>query len=98
MVVPAESVWPGVWADRAPAGAIVFPQIESRSDHLLEPLSRAETLRRMLPHSLEQWDGQMMPDHLSALTALAEVAPGYILHLGQEVGSIPELLLSRFGW
>ena len=97
IAVSAESIWPGVWGDRAPAGAVIFPQIESRDKHLLEPLDGAETLRRLLPHALEQWDGEMMPDHLFALGSLVEAAPGYVLRLGPDVSSIPELLLSALG-
>jgi hypothetical protein len=96
--VAAESIWPEVWRERAPAGAVVFPQIETTGDHLLEPLSRAETLRRLLPHTVEQWDGVMMPEHLSVLSKIVEVSPGFILRLGPDVSAIPRLLLSTLGW
>jgi hypothetical protein len=96
--VAAESTWPEVWRERAPAGAVVFPQIETTGDHLLEPLSRAETLRRLLPHTVEQWDGVMMPEHLSVLSKIVEVSPGFILRLGPDVSAIPRLLLSTLGW
>lgn len=98
IVVPAENIWPDVWQDRAQAGAIIFPRIESRRGHLLEPLGRPETLRRLLPHTLEQWDGEMMPGHLSVLSELVEAVPGFVLRLGPDVTSIPGLLLSTLAW
>jgi hypothetical protein len=98
IIVPAESIWPDVWCDHASAGAIIFPQIESRGDHLLEPLGRPEALRRLLPHTMEQWDSETMPNHLSALSALVNAAPGFILRLGPEVSSLPGLLCSTLNW
>jgi hypothetical protein len=58
----------------------------------LERLSTVETLRRLLPHAIEQWDRPMMPAHLALLRRAAEMAPGYTLHLGPEVKAIPLLL------
>ncbi|MCI0398581.1 MAG: hypothetical protein L0332_23460 [Chloroflexi bacterium] len=94
IVVPAESLWPGVWLDKAPAGAIFFPQIEARSGHALEPLTPPEALRRLLPHAVEQWDRPLIPRHLAALRRLVEAAPAYTLRLGPEVAAIPPLLAS----
>lgn len=98
IAVQAESIWPEIWCDRAQAGAIIFPQIEARGDHLLEPLRRPETLRRLLPHTLEQWDRELMPDHLSAMNTLVKAVPGLLLRLGPDVSSIPGLVLSTMGW
>ena len=39
---------------------IVFPKIESRGDHFLEPLSQPEALRLIIPHAIEQWDKAMI--------------------------------------
>ncbi|MBI5290971.1 MAG: hypothetical protein HY872_03730 [Chloroflexi bacterium] len=92
ITVTAERLWPDVWRDRAPAAAIVFPQIEGRMDHALEPVSQPEALRLILPHAIEQWDRAMIPAHLAALNALVQSAPAYRLRLGPEVSTIPERL------
>ncbi|HLF26109.1 MAG TPA: hypothetical protein VJG32_07225 [Anaerolineae bacterium] len=92
LTLAAEEVWPDVWLDRAPAGAIFFPHIEARADHALEPLNAPEALRRLLPHAVEQWDRELIPEHLKVLRALVEAAPAYLLRLGSEVRAIPALI------
>jgi hypothetical protein len=94
IVVAAESVWPEVWAKSAPAGAILFPRIETRPDHRLEPLGPAETLRRLLPHAVERWDKPMIPPHLEVLGKLAAAAPGFELRLSHDVSTVPALVAS----
>ena len=90
----AESVYPEVWADSAPPGAIIFPQVESRSEHALERLSAPEALRLILPHAVEQWDREMIPVHLALLNQLVQAAPAYRLRLGPDTGTIPATLAS----
>jgi len=92
LTIAAESIWPDVWIDRAPAGAIFFLQIESRSDQAVEPIRAPEALRRLLPHAVEQWDREMIPEHLRVLRLLVESAPAYVLRLGPNVNAIPTLL------
>jgi hypothetical protein len=92
ITVEAEAVWPGIWLDQAPGGAIFFPQIEARADHQLEALSAPEALRRLLPHAVEQWDKVMIPRHLGLLKRLVERTPAYVLRLGPEVLAIPDVL------
>jgi hypothetical protein len=92
ITLPAETIWPAVWAERAPLGAIVFPQITNGGEHRLERLSAVETLRRLLPHAVEQWDRPLMPAHLALLRRAAEIAPAFVLHLGPQVKAIPPLL------
>jgi hypothetical protein len=93
----AESVYPGVWIDRARAGALVFPQIEARAEHALEPLAAPEALRRLLPNAVEQWDREMIPAHLALLRKLVEATPAFRLRLGPEVEAIPAVLASALG-
>lgn len=95
--VAAEAIWPGVWQERAPAGAICFPSIGSGKGHALEPLSAPQTLRRLLPHAVEQWDRDMIPAHLAVLRRLVESAPGYVLRLGPDVQAIPQFLADALG-
>ncbi|MFQ5401817.1 MAG: hypothetical protein ACE5E7_19745 [Anaerolineae bacterium] len=94
ITVPAEKIWPGVWLDAAPVGAIIFPQIEQRPDHRLDPCRPTEALTRLMPHAIEQWDKAMIPGHLALLRQLVESAPAFILRLGPDVPAIPDLLRS----
>jgi hypothetical protein len=97
ITVAAENIWPDVWCNRANASAIFFPQIEARSAHAVERLSRPEALRRLLPHAVEQWDKAMIAEHLNVLRHLVESTNAYVLRLGPEVASIPVLLASTLG-
>lgn len=92
LLIQAEQIWPDVWLDKAPVKAIVFPVIEERETHLLEPISTPDTLRRLLPHAVEQWDRPMIPKHLAVLRSLVDNAQGYILHLSPDVLAIPDVL------
>jgi hypothetical protein len=88
----AEAAYPNVWAETAPAGAILFPQIEPREDHALKPLPPAEALRLILPHAIEQWDKAMIPAHLALLNRLVQAAPAYRLRLGPNITDLPHLI------
>jgi hypothetical protein len=90
----AEAIYPQVWAESAPPGALVFPQIEPRADHALERLPVPEALRLILPHSIEQWDRAMIPGHLALLTQLMQSVPAYRLRLAPDTDSIPAVLES----
>lgn len=87
--VAAESIWSDVWADFASASAILFPQIESGDDHAAYPVAPPEALRRLLPHAVEQWDREMIPEHLRILRNLVESAPAYVLRLSPHVDRLP---------
>ncbi len=90
----AEAVYPQAWAESAPPGALVFPQIEPLADHKLERLPAPEALRLILPHSIEQWDRAMIPAHLALLTQLVQTVPAYRLRLASETETLPALLES----
>ncbi len=89
ITVAAESIWPEVWLERAPVEAIVFPKIEARLEHALEPLSPPDALRLLLPHAIEQWDKAMIPAHLAMLSQLVQAAPAYRLRLAPEIRTLP---------
>ncbi len=91
-IFAAEAVYPGVWLEAAPAGALVFPQIEDRPDHALERLAPAVALTLLLPHAIEQWDRAMIPAHLQLLNQLVQTAPAYRLRLGPDTRTLPQLL------
>ena len=91
----AEGIWPGVWVERARPAAIFFPQIESRADHLLEPLAQPEALRLILPHAIEQWDREMIPTHLALLKRLVETATAFRLRLGPDMSALPDVVAAK---
>ncbi|MFW6096670.1 MAG: hypothetical protein ACOC9Z_01270 [Chloroflexota bacterium] len=92
ITVAAEALWPNVWTSRASPTAICFPQIGGEDDHRLQPLAAPESLRRLLPHAIEQWDKEMIPSHLAVLRRLAEATQGYTLRLGPDISTLPTLL------
>ena len=96
ITIAAEKIWQNVWIESATAGMIVFPKIESRGDHFLEPLSQPEALRLIIPHAIEQWDKAMIPRHLEILNRLIQSAPAFRLHLSPDVLSIPKAIESLF--
>ncbi len=97
LTIPAESIWPEVWLDRAMPTAILFPQIEQRAAHLLERLEQPEALRLMLPHAIEQWDKDMIPAYLALLNELAQSAPAFRLRLGPDTSTLPTVISSTLG-
>jgi hypothetical protein len=88
----AEAVYPGVWAASAPAGAIVYPQIEPRAEHAIQPLPAPEALRLILPHAIEQWDRALIPPHLALLTQLVQSVPAYRLRLAPQTDTLASLI------
>ncbi|HET6446017.1 MAG TPA: hypothetical protein VFI27_15715 [candidate division Zixibacteria bacterium] len=88
----AESLWPNVWCDQAIPGVILFPQIQDSEHHSFHPLRKAETLGRLLPHTIESWDKPMLAPHLEVFEQLVEVSPSYALQLGRDVRALPELI------
>jgi len=89
----AESVYADAWLDSAPAGAIVFPQIEARAAHTLERLSAPDALRLILPHAIEQWDKPLIAGHLALLNRLVQTTPAYRLRLAPDTNNLPATLL-----
>lgn len=90
----AESVYADAWVTRAPAGALIFPQIEARDAHRLERLAAPEALRLILPHAIEQWDKPMIAGHLALLNRLVQTTPAYRLHLAPDTATLPAVLAS----
>jgi hypothetical protein len=90
--IAAESLWPNVWHDEAISGVILFLQIQDSEHHSLHPLRKAETLGRLLPHTIESWDKPMLAPHLEVVEQLVEVTPSYLLHFGRDVRKLPELI------
>ena len=93
-IFAAEAVYPDVWLSATSAGVLLFPQIENRPEHALEPLSPPEALQLILPHAIEQWDRAMIPSHLALLTQLIQTTPAYRLRLGPDTDTLPAILAS----
>jgi hypothetical protein len=92
LTVPAEAVWPGVWVDEAAAAAICFLRREPIDRSVVDPIGKAETLGRLMPHAAEQWDSVELARQMAVLRDLAAAADGYVLHLGARLEELPELL------
>ncbi len=88
----AEALWPDAWCREAGAGVILFPQIQDIGQHTLEPLSKAEALGRLLPHTIDSWDGPMQSTHLAVLGELVESSPSYLLRVGRDLKTLPDLI------
>lgn len=88
----AEAVYPNVWLEDAPPGALLFPRIEPRAEHALERLAPVDALRLILPHAIEQWDRAAIPDHLALLNQLVQRTPAYRLRLAPNTDSLPAII------
>jgi hypothetical protein len=90
----AEVIYPGVWLEAAPPGALLFPRIEPRTEHALERMAPVDALRQILPHAIEQWDRAAIPDHLALLNQLIQRTPAYTLRLAPTLETLPDVILS----
>jgi hypothetical protein len=88
----AESVYPDVWAEAAPVGAILFPHVAHVKEHHSIRLGEAEALRRLLPNAIDRWDTALIPEHLFLLKTLAATTPAYQVDLGESIETLPALL------
>ncbi len=88
----AEAVYPDVWVNAAPPGALLFPRIEPRAEHALERLAPPDALRQILPHAIEQWDRAAIPTHLALLNQLVQSTPAYRLRLAPHTDDLPAVI------
>lgn len=95
LLIDPDTIWPGIWAERAAVGAVVLISVGDHEDHRLESISALEALRCLLPHSIEQWDRETIPEHLAVLRELVETAPAWRLSFGSRVDSLPQLLANE---
>ena len=91
---PAEAVWPGCRRAHAVPAQILFPRIVDQARCTLRPLTPAEALGRLLPHTLDRWDAALLGDHLAAAEVLVRRAPAAELLLGRHMDDLPGLLRS----
>jgi hypothetical protein len=90
--IDPESLWPNVWRREATKGLILFPQLVADGRHSLTPLSKAETLGRLLPHTIDSWDKSMESDHIAALERLIAKSPSFSLRVGRNPQVLAELI------
>jgi hypothetical protein len=100
VVFPVEKLFAAPWQSQAPVRAICFLELDPAGgprDHGLEPLSPAVALGRLLPQSVDRWDGDTLAWQIDLLTQLAHQAPAFVLHLGPDVPALPGLLGDLLG-
>jgi len=88
----AESVYRNVWTESAAPGVILLPRVETIAEHRVERLSTPEALRLLLPHAIERWDTEMIPQHLALLNRVVAQTPAYQLFLAPNTDTLPELV------
>ncbi|MCO6452141.1 MAG: hypothetical protein J5I90_15275 [Caldilineales bacterium] len=89
----ADEIWPEPWREAAKPGLLLFPKIVHDLERpRLAPMPSITALQRLVGLSIENWDSETMPGHLSALRALAANAPAFELHLAPDIERIPELI------
>ena len=87
-----EDVYPDSIVESALARVLIFPQVAETGISRLEYIPRRQALVRLLPHSLETWDKEVMPDNFSALSRLVETTTAYKLYLGRDLARLPRMV------
>jgi len=88
----AEDHFDSPWGSSAPIRIICLLKLGGVAKHKLEPISPAEALGRLLPHSVDRWDQGTLAFQIDLLQKLAQQASAYVLHLGPFVPALPGLL------
>lgn len=85
-----------VFADRLVAGCaptlLMFPYVEDTPATFTRAISRADALRRLLPHSMLASQPGVAGQHFAAISALVGGCRCYELALGRDVGAVPGLI------
>lgn len=89
----AEAYFDSPWLSVAPLQAVCLLELQAGTlQHRLEFLSRALALGRLLPHSADRWDQEMVGFQINLLQRLVQDVPVYALQLGPDVSALPTLL------
>ena len=88
---PAISLVEG-WAAPAKATHILFPKVTGKTSIGLQRQTRSITLARLMEGSVDRWDVRCLDSHLQLLELLSRQAEAYDLHLGQDLGQLPDAL------
>jgi hypothetical protein len=87
-----ERVYPGSIIDISVPRILLFPNIVQKENSQLEPLSKAEAVERLLPHSLLVFDGEIAEKHFHLLCHLVEEMDCYHLDFGQDILHVHKLI------
>ncbi|MBN1318772.1 MAG: hypothetical protein JXA42_25050 [Anaerolineales bacterium] len=93
MTFPYEKTFNSPWQYQAPVRSICLLDLQTgATQHRIEPLSPANALGRLLPHSVDRWDQGTLSFQIEILHKLVRQAPTFILHLGPDVPTLPAML------
>ena len=93
LCVPAESLFAGVWETQAPVRAICLLSLApGATEHTVDLLPPARAYGRLLAHSIDRWDREMLDFQMDLWVDLVQQAPVYSLDLGPDVSALPALL------
>jgi hypothetical protein len=85
-------IYPGAVADRAAVTWLIFPRVRKGQPTRIHPMTSAEALIALLPHSMATWDRSTASTHFSLLERLARTAPAYQLDVGSDIEGWASLL------
>jgi hypothetical protein len=71
---------------------IFFPEVGQSEHTLIEPVSRAVCLARLMAESVDRWDRQMLSAHVDLLQRLSRQAAPYRVYLGRDVGQLARMI------
>jgi len=92
----AEDRYPGSIRMSCTPKAIIYPEISKSKKSYLEKLSKSDTLKSLLPHSLLVFDKDIAKKHFDILFDLVKSTDCYKLKFGANIHELPELMESIF--
>jgi len=84
----AGKLYPGCLADRAPAAAIVFPELTDTTASTRTRMDKARALVRLLPYNLLLLDPASSREHFATLADLVRQAECTLLQAGKDPGEL----------
>ena len=91
-----DEVYPNSVIDKCEPRLLIFPEITPSDQSILTPVSKAESLRRLIPCSLEVvGPRQLARIQLQTLVRLIESTRPYLLHLGRDFDAVPDMIHRR---
>jgi len=90
----ADDLYPGSIKTSCAPRAILYPEISGGKESYLEELSKSETLKSLLPHSMLVFDKDIAKRHFDILFDLVKAADCYKLKFGSNIDNLPDLIES----
>jgi len=87
-----DRVYPGSMVNRSVPKILLFPNIVQKKNSQLDPLSKAQAVERLLPHSLLVFDGEIAEKHFHLLCHLVEKMDCYRLDFGKDLLHVYKLV------